>query len=122
MPAGLLDDALARVDEQDHQLRGGRAGHGVAGVLHVPGGVREHERAARSGEVPVGDIDGDALFTFRAQPVHEQRQIRCGQTFVHRRSGDGVDLVGQNGFRVVEQASDQSGLAVVDRTGGGQPQ
>ena len=48
VPAGLLDDAVAGVDEQDGQLRGGRAGDRVAGVLDVPGGVGEHELALRA--------------------------------------------------------------------------
>ena len=35
----------------------------VARVLDVPGGVRDDELPARGREVPVGDVDGDALLT-----------------------------------------------------------
>ena len=37
VPAGLLEQAVAGVDQHDRQLRGGRAGDHVAGVLDVPG-------------------------------------------------------------------------------------
>ena len=47
VPAGLLDDAVAGVDQDDGQLGGGGAGDHVPGVLHVAGGVGEDEPAAR---------------------------------------------------------------------------
>ena len=75
VPAGLLDDPVPGVDQQDRQLRGGRAGDRVAGVLHVAGGVGEHELARRRGEVAVGDVDRDALLALGAQAVDEQRQV-----------------------------------------------
>ena len=40
-----------------------------------PGGVGEDEGAPRGGEVPVGDVDGDALLALGAQAVGEQRQV-----------------------------------------------
>ena len=43
VPAGLLDDAVAGVDEDHGQVGGGGAGDHVAGVLHVSGGVGEDE-------------------------------------------------------------------------------
>ena len=86
VPAGLLDDAVAGVDQQHGQLRGGRAGDRVAGVLHVARGVGEHELARRRGEVPVGDVDRDALLAFGAQAVDQQRQVGRGQSLVDRRA------------------------------------
>ena len=47
VPAGLLDDAVAGVDQDHGQLGGGGAGDHVAGVLHMPGGVGEDEPAPR---------------------------------------------------------------------------
>ncbi len=41
VPAGLLDDPVAGVDEDERQLGGGRAGDHVAGVLDVARGVGE---------------------------------------------------------------------------------
>ena len=122
MPAGLRDDTLAGIDEQDDQARSGCAGHRVAGVLHMPWRVGQHKRTRRSGEVAVGDIDRDALLAFGAQTVDEQRQIRLIEALVDRGAGDRVDLVGQYGLGVVQQPADEGRLAVVHTAGSGQTQ
>ena len=75
VPAGLLEHALAGVDQDDRQVGGGGAGDHVAGVLDVPGGVGDDELAPRRGEVAVGDVDGDALLALGAQAVGEQREV-----------------------------------------------
>ena len=73
--AGLLDHALARVDE-DHRDVGGRCARDhVARVLHVPRRVGEMEAAARRDEVAVGDVDRDPLLALGPQAVGEQRQV-----------------------------------------------
>jgi hypothetical protein len=118
VPAGLLDDPGAGVHQQHGQRRGGRAGDRVAGVLDVPGGVGEDERAPRRGEVPVGDVDRDALLALRAQPVDEQRQV--GVAAALRGALDGLHLVGEHRLGVVEQTSDQRRLAVVDAARSGE--
>ncbi|MCB5293120.1 hypothetical protein BJQ90_02565 [Arthrobacter sp. SO3] len=128
VPAGLLEDTLAGVNEHDDGIRGGRAGHRVLGVLHVPGAVREDEAAAVRGEVAVGDVDGDALFPLGAQAVGQQREVnRLGaggtgapEAPVRRGAGDGVELVGEDRLGVVQEAAHQGGLAVVDRSGRGE--
>src|SRR5439155_17936589 len=68
----LLQHPLARVDEDEGEIRGGGPGDHVAGVLHVAGGVGDDELAPGGGEVAVGDVDGDALLALGAQPVGEQ--------------------------------------------------
>ena len=73
---GLLDDALARVDEDDRQVGGRGAGDHVARVLHVAGRVGDDELRRAGGEVAVGDVDRDPLLALGAQPVGEQRQVR----------------------------------------------
>jgi hypothetical protein len=122
VPAGLLDDAVAGVDEQDRQLCGGRPGDRVAGVLHVPRRVGEHELALRRGEVAVGDVDRDALLALGPQAVDQQRQVRRGESLVDRRALHGLDLVGEHRLGVVEQPPDQRRLAVVDRARRGEPE
>ena len=118
--AGLLLDAMAYVDQEDDDVGGAGAGDGVAGVLHVAGAVREDERPLGCGEVAVGDIDRDALLALGPQAVGEQREV-CGcEAAVTADPLDGVELVGEHGLRVVQQASDKGGLAVVDRAGGRQ--
>jgi hypothetical protein len=75
VPAGLLQDTLAGVDEHDDGVRSGRAGHRVLGVLNVAGAVREDEAAAVRGEVAVGDVDGDALLALGTQPIGQEGQV-----------------------------------------------
>ncbi len=75
MPARLLDQALARVDEDDGQVRRRGAGHHVARVLDVARRVGDDELAPLGGEVAVRDVDGDALLALGAQAVGEQRQV-----------------------------------------------
>src|SRR5699024_574763 len=95
--AGLLDHAVTDVDEDDHQVRGGHAGDGVAGVLNVARGVRENEAAAVGGEVAVGHVDGDALLALGAQAVDQQRKVRVLQTAGGGDALHGLQLVGQDG-------------------------
>src|SRR5699024_10446171 len=61
VPASLFGRAGAGVDENDDGIGGRGACDHVARVLHVSGAVGEDERATVGGEVPVGDVDGDAL-------------------------------------------------------------
>ncbi len=119
---GLRDDPLARIDEQHHELGGRGAGDGVAGVLDVTRGVGEDEAALRGREVPVGDVDGDALFAFGAQTVDEQREVRGVEAFVDRSSCHSVDLIGEHRLGVVQEPADEGGLAVVDAARGGEAQ
>jgi hypothetical protein len=67
------------------------------------------------GEVAVGDVDGDALLAFGLQAVGQQRQIDrlAGRLALQR-----VQLVGEDGTAVVEQAADERALAVVHAAGG----
>ena len=75
VPAALLEHALAGVDQHDREVGGRGAGDHVPRVLHVAGGVGEDERAPRRREVPVGDVDRDALLALGAQAVGEQREV-----------------------------------------------
>jgi hypothetical protein len=98
----------------------------------VPGGVGEDERAPRGGEVPVGDVDRDALLALGAQAVGEQRQVDrrvpvavavpVDAVPALGRARDLRELVLEDRLRVVEQPPDERRLAVVDRPGGGEPQ
>ena len=72
VPTGLLQQAVAGVDEHDHQLCGGGPGDHVPGVLKMPRGVGDDELPLRGGEVSVRNVDGDALLALRAQTVGHQ--------------------------------------------------
>ena len=75
VPARLLDDAVARVDEDDREVGRRRAGDHVARVADVAGGVGDDEAAPRRREVAVRDVDRDALLALGAQAVGEQREV-----------------------------------------------
>ncbi len=122
VPPGLLDHAVAGVDQDDRELGGGRAGDHVAGVLHMARGVGQDEPAPRRGEVAVGHVDGDALLAFRPESVGEERQVGCFLAAVGGGERDGFQLVGEDRLGVVQQASHEGGLAVVDGPGRGEPQ
>ena len=121
MAARLDQHALAGVDQHHGGIGRGCAGGHVARVLLVARRVRNDELAARRGEVAIGNIDGDALLALGAQAVGEQRKIDLAG-----RGGslafNGAHLVFVDRLRVVEQAADERGLAVVDAAGGGEAQ
>ena len=118
----LLDEALAGVDQHEGEVGRGGTGHHVPGVLGVARGVGDDELAARRREVAVRHIDRDALLALGPQAVGEQRQVRVLEALVAARALDGLELVLEDVLALVEQAADEGALAVVDRTGGGEPE
>ena len=112
--AGLGEDALARIDEDDGDIGGGGAGGHVAGVLLVAGRVGDDEFPLGRGEVAVGDVDGDSLLALGAEAVGELGEVDGGVV------GNGADVVVVDVARVVKQAADEGGFAVVDAAGGGE--
>ena len=122
VPAALLDEALARVDEDERQV--GRRGTGdhVARVLDVPRGVGDDELPPRRREVAVGHVDGDALLALGAQAVGEQREVGVVVAALAAGPLDRVELVLEDRLAVVEEASDERALAVVHGPGGREPQ
>ncbi len=119
---GLLDDALPRVDQHQRQVGVRVPGDHVAGVLDVTGGVGDDELAGRGGEVPVGDIDRDALFALGSQPIGQQCQVGVLVPPLAADPFNRFELVLEDGLGVVEEATDQRALAVVHRTGRGDAQ
>ena len=67
----LLDDPFPGVDEHEGEVGGRIPRHHVARVLDVAGGVGDDELPQRRGEIPVRDVDGDALFALGPQAVGE---------------------------------------------------
>jgi hypothetical protein len=122
VPAGLLEHALAHVDEHDDGVGRGRPRDHVARVLHVAGAVGEDERPAPGGEVAIGHVDRDALLALGPQAVGEEGEVdRAGlaaEAALSGGAGDRLELVGEDRLRVVQQAAHERGLAVVDRPGG----
>ena len=120
--AGLVDDTVAGVHQHDRNVGRRGAGDHVARVLRVAGRVGNDEAARRCGEVAVRHIDGDALLALGAQAVGEQgevgRPVAISATGLH----DRLQLILEDGLRVVQQTSDERALAVVDGAGGGDAQ
>ena len=88
----------------------------IARVLLVAGGVGDDELARRRGEVAVRHVDGDALLALGFQPVGQQGKIKpragiSGRSA--RAAGQGIELIGQDGAAVIQQAPDQGALAVI---------
>src|SRR5260370_10216571 len=88
----------------------------------MPRGGGDCEFAASSREVPVSDIDGDALLELGPQAIREQRKIdRPGGTvdaaLLHR-----GELIFVDGFGIVQESPDKRRLAVVDAPRGGEAQ
>ncbi len=118
--AGLLDHALAGVDEHQCEVGGRGPGDHVARVLHVARGVGHDERPHRGGEVAVGDVDGDALLALGPQAVGEQREVGVVVAAVGAGALDRLQLVLEDRLAVVEQPADEGRLAVVDGAGRGE--
>ena len=117
----LLDHAMAGVDEHQGDIGDGRSGHHVPGVLRMPGSVGQNKAPLGRREVAVGDIDGDALLAFGSQAVGQQRQVHLLIAVAAAGLLDRIELVLEDRLGVVQQATDERGLAVVDRTGGSDP-
>ncbi len=107
MPARLLQNAVAGVDQHHCEVGGRCAGDHVARVLNVTGRVGDDEFAAWRGEVAVGHVDRDALLALRAQAVGQQGQVDCGRTAPPAGALDGRQLVLEDALRVVEQPADE---------------
>ena len=120
---GLLQHALARVDQHHRHVGSRGARHHVARVLLVAGAVGDDEAPPRGGEVAVGHVDRDPLLALRAQAVGEQREVeRARPAAPGAGLRDVLQLVLEHLLGVVQEAPDQRALAVVDRAGGGEAQ
>ena len=122
--ARLRQNALARIDQDDGEVCGRGAGHHVARILFVARAVRDDELAALGREEAVGDVDGDALLAFGSETVDQKSEVdllplRPHPLAVAFQRGE---LVFENHAAVVEQASDQRGLAVIDAAAGDEAQ
>jgi hypothetical protein len=86
----------------------------------MAGHVGDDELAPRCMEVAVCDVDRYAVLALRSQAVGEQCEIHVPVAALDARAYDVLELVLEDLLRVVEEAPDQGGLAVVHRAGGGE--
>ena len=111
---GLLEQAMARIDEDDGEVGRGGARNHVSGVLNVSRSVGDDELALGRGEIAVSHVDGDALLALGLQAVGEEAEVSAVDAFLAGGRLHGFKLVLKNAFAVVEQAPDEGALAVVD--------
>ena len=86
--------------------------------------VGDDELALRGREIAIRHVDGDALLALGLQAVDQQCQIRhlAGGAPAAAVVGHGRQLVVEYLAGVVQQASDERGLAVVHRAAGDEAQ
>ena len=114
MSPRLHADPVARIDQQNGDIRGGRAGRHISRVLLVSRRIGKDEFATGRRKVPIGHVDGDPLFAFGAQTIGEEREIDRAGGPVLRRFLDRMHLIFVHRLRVVEQPSDERALPIVD--------
>ena len=78
--------------------------------------IGNDEFAFGRGEITVGYVYGDTLFALGGKAVCQAGKIRRFSVFCS--AVELVNLVGQQGFAVVEQAADERGFAVINTAGG----
>ena len=119
MAAGLDQDALGGVDEDDGQIRKRGADGHVARVFFMTRRVGDDEAAVIRIKVAVGDVDGDALFPFRHETVQEQRVVDGAAAAADLAfQFQGLLLVGVEQFGVIEQMTDECRFAIIDAAAG----
>ena len=124
MPPRLREHALARVDQNDGEIRGRCAGDHVARVLLVARRVGHDELAPIGGEEPVGHIDGDPLLALGGEAIDQQREVdvlalRADALAVRLQRRE---LILEDHLAVVKKPSDQRRFAVIHGAAGDEPQ
>src|SRR5690554_1396817 len=124
MAAGLGLYALFGVDQNHCHIGSGGSGNHVAGILFMAGGVGNNEFAFWSGEIPIGHVDGNTLFTLGGKAVYQQCQVYLFAlgAVAPGVSGECGQLVVKDLLRLPEQASNQGAFAVVDAAAGDEAQ
>ena len=85
----------------------------------MAGRVGDDEAALRSGEVAMRNIDSDALLALGTQAIGEQREVGLAIAIAAAGLHHGSKLVFEDRLRVVQQATNEGALAVVNRASGG---
>ena len=115
VPPGLVAHAFQRVDDQHRAVGLRGAGDHVAQKFGVAGRVDQHDVARAGAETDLRGVDGDALVALGLQRVEQERPFKRhaaprADRFQH------FQLALGQAAGLVQQASDQRRLAVVDMT------
>jgi hypothetical protein len=117
MPPGLWQQPFAGIHQEHCHIGVARTSDHVAGVLLVPRTVGDNELAPRGIEVPVGDVDRDALLALGDKAVGQQRQIGLTLAASLGNCGNSSDLIFKDRSRIPQKPANQGALAVIDRSG-----
>jgi hypothetical protein len=88
----------------------------------VSRGVGDDELSVGRGEVAIRDVDRDALLTFGAEAVGQEREVHALLAAQARGVLERFEGVFEDLLRVVQEPTDERALAVVDRTRRRKPQ
>jgi hypothetical protein len=112
--ARLVEDALARIDQDHGEARGGGAGGHVAGELRMARRVGDDEAALLRGEEAVGHVDGDALLALGLKAVQQQREVDASPCVPYTfESASSARIWSSYTDFDSQQPTDQRGLPVV---------
>ena len=70
VPPGLRQNALGGVNQNDRHICGRCAGDHIAGVLFVPGRIRDNKLSVLGTKKSVGHVNGNALLAFSGQAIY----------------------------------------------------
>ena len=92
-------------------------GRHVAGILLVPRRVGDDELAAVAGEEAVGDVDRDALLALGGEAIDQQCEVELAAARAEALAVafERAELVREQAFGIVQQATNQRGFAVIHR-------
>src|ERR1700681_302631 len=80
-------------------------------------GVGDDEFPSRSGEVTIRNVDGDSLLALGAQTIRQKREINRSARAVNPALFHGSQLVFVDALGVMQQPSNECGLAVIHAAG-----
>ncbi len=115
--AGLLDNTLARVHQDQRDVGSRCPGHHIPRVLYVPGCVGDDKLPSRCRKIPVGDIYGNALLALGLQPIRQKGQVDLFLTLAITHRLHVAELVFKNRFAVIQKATDECALTIIHRSG-----
>ena len=120
--AARLDEtssAAIDVGENNGQIGRRSAGGHIARVLFVSGRVGNDELALVGGKKTIGDINRNSLLALRGKAIDQESEVEVAAL-----SADAfalglqtLKLIVEQEFALVEQASDQCGLAIINAAG-----
>ena len=106
MSPSLFYDTMSCIHQDEGEVCGRSSGHHIAGVLNVPRRVCDNEFSARSGEVPVGNVNRDALFAFRSQPIRQKGKVKVFVPSLLACLFDCLELIFEDCLGVMKESSD----------------